>query len=726
MLISWASQQPGQRGVLPFTPLPLSTAKSQGDSRSAALGDYINNGVSVTVTVGLYSVGSLALVQAMAGNIFLFDQGFQHAVGASTTLAQFERDKTNAITTTGNTAFAQTNVAADANFSFRSDGNTTPLTQPGKHIISASMGVNDGTGTSGAFYDNPITGKGSLSTINSIAVSYSAKVLYTGNEFPRGDSYYTMELKTVTGGTCTASNIVNFVDGESFGAPGAIGIFATGLQKRLTKVTANPQQDEYMVNNATGVYTFGGATKPLTARIHYNSSPPAGRYNYAANSNRLLILNEFYNSSAPNFVSAVNGQNYNLPGLKYGKPHVRVCDTWNALLDASSGAARTCKPGTSDSLQLHNLGYGAYLAGKVISAKIRADYPTAPDLSTSPRRNNWRVAVGNGALTAYSGTLPPTMRTAFTGGTPAPTLISRNGVPIGSINVANGAITGTGILNGNLNFDTGVWNINFNAATEMPVSAQLWFEQDIGNFDIANLLPGNISRNPVMNGLLDIFTAVGTGISSGNGVSSIPTIANTSIPYGYTLTNTALVNAINAGTATASIDNITTDDGFPMLCFNYDGIHNADIIPTLSTGVIPNYTSRVSADQKAMVGSHVRHRLHPTLGSHYGNNGYANTLNLSLSNTVPRNSPTGIQNVGTLATRVNDRGLNLFPVDTLILKDEPANTWDLCRISALLDTTGGIVNTAILNFTLGSAQANFPASFSVGVQRLFIRVRSDV
>ncbi len=707
-----------------FTLPALTSAKFNGDSRTAGSGDYINNAGSVSVSVGMYGVASAGLIQSLAGNPFLLRQGFQHGVGASTSRAHEERDKSTSIATTGNPALADTGIAADANFSFRSDGAATALTQAGAHVFSVSVGVNDNGGSAGAFYNAPSTAWQTLRTIARIADAYGAagKVWYLGNEFPRGDSYYTMEQRTVSGGTCTAANTTNFLDGESFGTTGVIGLFASGLPRPLTKVASAPAQDEYTVTSG-GLYTFGG-TAPTTVWLSYNASPAGGRN---ATYDQLRIIKEFCESSAPNFVSTVNGVNYGIPGLRFGRPWVRVVDTFGALVNPASGAAQLPKPGTYDSLQLHNLGYGQYLAGKAFAAAIAADYPTRPDRSGKPTRNNWFAARGLGTGTAFSGTLPPTMRSAFTGG-PVPTLVARNGVVIGSVDPGTGAITGTagsGIVSGTLNFATGVWSITFAANSDMPANAQLWFEQDIGNYDVAAFTEGSIGRNAAMNGLLDPFTAVGTNLTVVNGSSSITGIASTAIPYGYTLINPALDAAIVAGTAVAAVTNGTDADGFPMFLFDLQGRHSAAMLPSLSTSNIANFGGRVTPGDQVLFGANVRHARHPSIGKHYGNNGYTGQIMINLSTPLARPSPTGPRNVTSLSSRVHDAGTGLYQVDEQIMRDE-GGTWDQYRVAALLDTTGAAFNTAQGTIFLTRSVANVPIAVRIGVGRVQARRRNDV
>lgn len=69
------------------SPYPFSTAKFNGDSRTASVGGYINNGTSLSLTIGLASSAMTGIIQPLAGNPFLLRQGFNHAIGGSSTRA---------------------------------------------------------------------------------------------------------------------------------------------------------------------------------------------------------------------------------------------------------------------------------------------------------------------------------------------------------------------------------------------------------------------------------------------------------------------------------------------------------------------------------------------------------------------------------------------------------------------------------------------------------------
>lgn len=697
----------------------LSTAKYDGDSRTQGMGSRAVSGGGLTISNGLGSVGSTALIQAVCGNKWLLGEGYLHAIGGSTTLAQEERSKSTSIASTGNPALATTGMASDAKYSDLSDGAASILTQAGNHIISASVGVNDNGGTAAAYYNSPSTAWQTLRTIARLAdaIGTAGKVWYVGNEFPRGDAYYTMESRTVSGGTCTAANTTNFKDGESFGAVGAIGVFGTGIHRPLTKVSSAPGQDQYTVTSG-GLYTFGG-TAPTTVFLNYNASPSGGRN---ATYDQLRIIREFMMSEAANFVSAINGVDYGIPGLRYQRPWVRIADTFGALVDPSTGAAQLPLPGTSDILQLHGLTLNSYKTALAFKAVLDADYPSAPDLSRAPTRNNWYSALGNGATTAFSGTLPPTMRTGFTG-TPAPTLISINGAPIGKVDTSTGAITGTGITAGTLNFSTGAWSITFDATSRMPSGAQLWFEQDIGNYNLATMTEGTIGRNAVNNPLMDMTPASGTNLSTTTGTSSVTGVAGSSVPYGWLLSSSPLNTAIAAGTATISVGSVTDGNGYPMFYADISSTDGAALLPVLGSSTLNNFSQRVTAGDKIAAGAMTRYAKHGTVGKLYGCNGLRITSTFTTA-AVSRNSPTGTQSITQMVTRVNDVGTGLY-VDQQVT-DAAGGSLDLYRMAALLDTTGCTFASPSLNLQIGSTTGGVPAAYRVGFGRAQIRRRNDV
>jgi hypothetical protein len=700
---------------------PLSTAKYDGDSRTAGAGGRTVSAGSLILGHGLGGVGSTSLLQAICGNKWMLREGYQHAVGSTTTLCQEERSGTTSIANTGNPAQAITGIPSDANYSVNSDSLSTILTQDGKHVFSASVGVNDNG--AGAYYNTPSTAWETLRTIANIAdaIGAAGKVWYVGNEFPRGDVYYVMESKTVTAGACTATNANNFVDGESFGAVGAVGIFASGVPRILTKVSSSPGQDEYTVTSG-GVYAFGG-TAPTRAFISYNASPNAGR---TATYDQLRIVREFCNSSAANFVSATNSVDYGIPGLQYNRPWVRVVDTFGALVDPASGATQLPYPGTSDVLQLHGLALNQYKSAQVFKAKVDADYPDAPDLSTAPTRNNWLTARQTTGTFIYNFTLPPSMRTGFTG-TPAPTLIAVAGVPIGTVNTSTGAITGTNITSGSLDFATGVGTITFSSVTN---AAEIWFEQDFGNGTInlsggafSSFTEGTIGRNTVNNGLLDMAAAVGTGLLSTTGTSTVTGIASSEIPYGWNFTSTALNNAIAAGTAVVDVSSGADEDGYPMFFVDIEAYWTgANIQPQLGTPALSNFGARVTAGDKLLVAATVRYAPHPTLGLTYGNNGARVTGSFgTASANVP--SPTGTQAI----TQVNIRAANDFG----LFVDQPVITaagdsLELHRLSALKETTGLTFSAPVVSLAFGGVAQNTPAAYRVGMSRVQERRRNDV
>jgi hypothetical protein len=695
----------------------LSTAKYDGDSRTASMGSRTFASGSLTVSGGYGSAYNMAgLIQAICGNRWLLLEGYQHAIGASSTLAQLERSKSTSIASTGNPALAISAGATDGQFSVGSDGLATIVTQPGNHVISCSVGVNDNGGASAAYYNSPEIASQTMAAIAEIADSIGAagKAWYVGNEFPRGDGFFQMESRAVTGGTCTAVNTTNFIDGETFGAVGVVGVFASGAPRPLMKVSSSPGQDQYTVTSG-GVYTFGG-TAPTTAFLSYNASPSGGRN---ATYNQLRILNEWMSSSAPNFVATSTSVDYGIPGLLYNRPWVRIADTFNALLDSTTGATQLPKPGQFDNLQLHGNILAGYRAALAFKTKLDADYPSALSLDQRPARNNWYAARGTGAGTTFSGTLPPSMRVGFTG-TNAPTLISINGVPVGKVDTGTGAITGTGITSGSLDYSTGAWSITF--AATLTVNHQLWFEQDIGNYNLVTMTEGTIGRNLINNGLMDMTVASGSNLSTTTGSSSITGIANSAIPYGWILSNTAFNTAVTNGTAVVSVGSETAGDGFPRFTLEASGSHTANTALALSSGALNAIAGRLTAGDKIAGGSQVRYSKNVAIGRFYGMIGASVSASMTTT-AINRTFSTGVQSVTILGTRTIDGGTGMYIDDSLL--DEAGGSFDSYRITPLLDTTGASLGTTQLNLIANTA-ANVPFSYRFGFGRAQIRRRNDV
>lgn len=711
------ARYPGSSAAPSFT---FSTVRYDGDSRTASAGNFVASGVSATAGSGIFAAGMSGLIQSIAGNIYLLKQGHVSAVGGSTTLAADTtyRAGTASNLNSGNGAFAITAAAGDASFNVNSDGNTTIDADTATAIVSAAMGVNDVA----AYFDSPNLASQTLILIAKYFDERIAagKRIIVGNGFTRGRSFYTMESRTVTAGTCTAINTGNFVDGEQFGAVGVVGVFAAGNPRPLTKVSSAPLQDEYTVT-ALGVYVFGG-TAPTTAYLNYNANGTSGNIT----DDRIRVIREWMNSSDANFTSTVNGVNYGLPGAKFGRPTLTVVDTWNTLRDPTSGALDLCLPGTQDNLQLHGVGRAHVLT----ALKFKTDAfdvlsPGAPSLDQRPTRNNWYAARGTGgAGVVYSGTLPPSMRAAV------PTLISVQGVPIGRVNTATGAITGTGITSGAGSFytvATGAWQITFNnSATSMPVNNQLWFEQDIGDFNVDTLTNGTIGRNMVNNGLMELFTAVGTNLPTIIGASSITGIAAASIPYGWTFSSTALNNAVVAGTARVAVSSGTDANGFPEFNLDTDGAHTANIAANfLSTASWASAADRMPTTFDFATGARISYAKHPTINRMYGTTGAVLAGTIVSTVAVTRNSVTGpIATVTSLLSRINDTGSGLYLDDTLL--GDTGGKLDYYRISPLMDLSGATLIGGITGgggtLTTGSTfAANVPFAMRLQLGRVQVR-----
>lgn len=732
----------GPNGIYRVTPAPtfapLTLAKYNGDSRTANSGGRSASASLVTVAAGNNGVNMAGYIQAVCGNPFLLREGYQGAVGGSTTLAHLNRAQSTNIATTGNPAYATTGASPDNIWSQGADGLVSDITQSGSHIISPSVGVNDGGGVTGTYYNaGGVTAINTLKTIANIADLYgqAGKVWYVGNELAKGCTHYAMEAKTVTGGTCTATNTTRFIDGDSYNAVGVVGFFSgSNLWKPLTKVASAPGQDQYTVTSS-GVYTFGG-TAPDNVFLTYNAQPNGG---LSATATSLKIINEFMNSSAANFVSTVNGVDYGIPGLQYQRPWVRVADTFNAYLDTSSGSLQIAQPGMLDNLQLHGTQLAAYRVAKAIRAKMVVDYPSLVTVDQRPTRNNWWAARGTGSATVFGGTLPPTMRTSFTG-SPAPTLISLDGVPIGKVDTATGAITGSGITSGSLNFSTGVFTLTL--PTAPANNSRIWFEQDIGNFDLATMTEGTIGRNAVYNGLFDMTPATGGSSPSGSNLTTTTgtvlaalatALPASSVPYGWDIsggTGAALATGVTNGTITliGGSDTKTLDGvGYPRFMLEMAGYETSGgPLLQIQQYNINGFASRANipsgAYGKVMSGSYLAYMPPVTRGRTYGTLGHRFQIGGGC-NAVPRNSPSGTVNSTGWRSNWGDGATGMYIGDELLAEEGGELGLHYVSPTISLDGMTTITNPAF-SISLAAA-ASVPFSVKLGMTRAQVRRRND-
>ena len=431
------------------------------------------------------------------------------------------------------------------------------------------------------------------------------------------------------------------------------------------------------------------------------------------------------NSSAANFISAITGVDYGIPGLQYNRPWVRVADTWNALLDSGASPANMSLPGTMDGLQLHHTIYGAYLAAKAFKTKLDADYPSAISSEQRPTRNNWWAARGVNSGTSYSGTLPASMRSAATGGVNASTLIALNGDPIGKVDTTTGAITAgngsTAIASGTLNFATGAWSITFSSASAAPLNAQIWFEQDIGNYDLASFTEGTIGRNALMNGLMDMTPASGSNLIATVGTTTLTGTTSSQVPYGWALSGGTFNTAITNGTATLTLGAVTTGDGYPRLTMEIEGSHTAAATVQL-TNSITNTSKRVPAGSRAVCGARICYMKHSTIGKFYGTEGVTNTITWQHSSYTV-NTANGTAAITFTATRTLDGVATIYLDDTLL--DAAGGSFDLYRLSAQADLTGRVFSSGTHTLII-TTDANVPFAGKFGFGQVQVRKRNDV
>jgi hypothetical protein len=695
--------------------VPFTSAFMTGDSRMDNSG---GRGVTTTLslTYGQTGYSSAGLIQPMLGNKWLWPEGFQRSVGASTTLRMVEANKTASFALTGNTAFDSTANVYDKIFNRGADGRYA-LRDPGTgaHVFELNS-VNDGGGN--GYYNQPFTAsKSIIHTAADIDANLAAgKVVWLFNGCPSYASAYTMELRTITGNSWTATQTAGFIDGFDYGAPGVVGEFgSTPADYRvMTRKGSNPGQYEYTVD-ANGNYVAGG-TAPTRVWVTHTGG---GTLNaITPTSSHIKTMWAWYNSNAANFV--YNGNDYGIPGCRYNRDPKRliIVDTMKWLrADLNDGDVMAAKPGTMDILRLHHNILGAFWISKAVEeAMATAGYAAQPSLDKRPMRNNWPAAMAAGtANPTLTCTLPPSMRMAV------PTQLRLGTVVVGLVDTATGNITTApgatyAITAGNINFATGALTVTF--AGTPPNSTRLYCEQDFGD-------GAGVGGNLILNGMLDMTPLDGSNINfARTGTSTITGIANSEVPVGYTLQSSGngMNTAIANGTASLTVSSDTTN-GYPMFRLSAKGIHSSAIAFTLQQANGP-YAALVQPTDKIMAGA--------TLVLEAGSDGWLygfGGCNVSGTLSIPTTDKTGPN--GTFAvTQVSSNGSRLGQ-----------NAQSLYVDSALLAANGG---QPFKNHYLGpqvqpdvqptgtggsfsfSVGANVPFSFKIGIGQYHSRVRNDV
>ncbi|WP_313534413.1 hypothetical protein [Sphingomonas sp.] len=720
----------------------MSIEKVDGDSRSANAGSH-SIGTTTFTNYGVTGATHMGLLQQLFDNAFMLAQGYNHAIGGSTTYAMLKRSETLATATTGNQAATEISAVggnylgaqvADGQFSSGSDGLASVRTQSGNYVFSASVSVNDGSGNQAAYYNQPVLAKTTMLKVAAYADALIAagKTWVLGNEMARGGSAYLMDPKTPSANAWAATSGVKFQDGESYGAPGVIAWDGgTTMPYVMTKVASNPGQGQYTVD-ASGNYLAGG-TAP--AKVWLNNN--AGADNASPFG---LTMRDWFNSSAANFTSTQSGAliDYAIPGFQYGRPQHLVVDSFGATLDASSGTSYRSKPGMLDNLSLHAANaLGSFRWAKAAKAAFIARFGAIPNSNDQrPTRNNWQFARGTGVGTTFTGVLPPTMRLGFTG-TPAKTLLSINGAVIGKVDTATGVITGPNITGGSYNFTTGAITVSLNSASLMPANAQLWAEQDIGNYDYANMVEGTIGRNTIMNALMDPAgtalsseTVSGSNITAFVGTSNINGVNANQVPWGIVLGGTtagftAVNDMLTAGTLQFAVLSGIDPDGFPYFGFEALGIHTAAATFRVSTPSLNGVQLRLNGGS-IYAGLRTVYMKHSVLGRFFGTVGRAFSGSTAASPGVTRTTNNGAQVTATqLLTRGADGTSGMFIDDTL-LNEAGGTGFATYAVSPLLDVsdvTG--FGTSSANADIPTA-ANTPFAFRVLFGRMQFRRRSDL
>ncbi len=507
-----------------------------GDSRTASGGGYSNNGGTEGVSTALGA--SIAGWYPMAfGNKLLLGRSWNYGVGAQTSRGLTIRARVANNSSTGNTAFDETNVNADKQFNTGTEGKIALNTHPAQVTVHF-MDVNDGNPP---FFTSPLNSMQEESTqIDERQAGQPNGIQYVLNGMPKGPTPVHQEIKTITNGVVQSTFTSQFTDGEQFGEAGVV---ANDGKTVLEKTTGTPSANQYYVTTA-GLYQFHSSREGQTVWITYDYQASGTTTAY------MRTMKNWKNSSSPApFVDPDTGTSYPIAGLRYNRPFIRLVDSWTAAADLTRDpTGMIAKHGAYDILGIHQMPYMAYTAAyKPLKAAFTADYPNLPDLNRAPTGNNARIAQANGVLKVFSGTLPGAMATAAN--VRSGTIFRFMHVTSGMteiVNDGNGNLSGTGVTG---TIDAG-GNYALTWGTAPTNGGFLYAEQDTSN----------MLYNPYFD------PAQGSG--------TFPTLTGLtgSIPARWFLVlSTSMTNALTAGTATVDCQPVSIGGGRYKMVISLSG-----------------------------------------------------------------------------------------------------------------------------------------------------------
>jgi len=716
-----------------FTHQPLVYLKTAGDSRDAN-----SHGMARSGTPGLstatwtssrsLSNGGYGHANDVVNNIFLTGRFGDYGVGATTSQNLVERmnvanatsyaaDWTNPL---ANPAEAITNIAGhvDANWSIQSTADHSPVSDPATAAFYADP-INDTSGNS--IYASKAVSLANIATIvDDFIANGGADPMFVTDSQPRcGGIAYWNEAKTVSGATCTATNVTGtFEDGADWlpvavdsvwGDDPTLPTYNSSTKRlgvrKFTRVSSSPAKGEYTVNSS-GVYTFNAAEPPVNVWITYFNRTGAATGTYKA------IQYEFIHSSDANFVGS-DTVDYAMPGLQYNRPEVVVIPQFDALtLSGTVGSSSAIGiQGTMDSLDLHHSAYGAHRVGVLaIKPTIEALYPSAVSLAREPTLNNYQVGNTSGAAGAQSGTMPAAQLAQLvalgvgnrnckirfmpsSGFYSALLDVVDGGGATGSFSGTYTNSSNTSTVTGTLTYATGV--VSFTHSPTIPVNQRFYVELDSDNY----------LQNPLFDNV-----AGGVALPSGwtGGVLG---------PNGWAFSNaTAVATAITNGTLAVDAAWQTDIEGRNQFFITVDGY-----IATAGSISLQQLINAVRLNVGDLLISGAHLEIGPGAGgSLVGLTGfgpswtYISTAAGVILQTARDGTPSSEGNT-TLAARVT--GTTSLPFDNRSLVLEPNGRGGFSRymLTPKMTTSGVPANNAA-TFSM-SVSCNFnagPVSFSIG------------
>jgi hypothetical protein len=595
----------------PYIPVTPILWQADGDSR-------IENSFSV-VTTGTASVSVLSgngypgWFGGAIHHIILDSASGHYGVGASTTAGLCGRlqDQGTAAAnraSSGNLAFTTdvcnlgtafvsgTGVGTDADFNKSSMGFSTitnstaaPVNDPG-NIVFYLDGVNDSGPT--AYTSTLPTPLATMKADKKIFDAHHAAghEIFLLDETPEGFSTQVEERHAcVACSSFTVTNNTSPLAWDSFSGAGLVDDTNT-IYTLVGSCSASTNTYSF----SGGVVTFCSNKPPNFAIFSYDygagNTAGSGQVVYSK------TLNEWDNSTASDFTSSASGSlvDYHIPGAA-ADPWVHPVQTYEAMIDSSSGTKYNAKHGYLDILHLHPQLIAGQVAASAVASALSAIYPSlTTDLSQSPIRNNYTPCNANGVAFTYSSVSCPSVGSfafpAYMQGSYCPGTIAGQfqilvgGIPAAVNDGAGNLITATTansphpisftnsltVTTGTYNCATGAWSVTF--STKPTNALRIEIAED--------------PLNAISNGLLDAVqgvVALPANVTAAAGTSGTP--------LGWTMTlDTCTTNALAAGSMSITV---ATDASTSPITVTENGI----VYPAVQITIKNNGTLQTGCSQ---------------------------------------------------------------------------------------------------------------------------------